>query len=88
MTRTYCYELWNGKEVIGRVTLMYPIKGKSVTFPTVSVLKALFRRKYETITLPIAYCSISDDGVDYVVRRRLDVRRKSKRQIELVKEFA
>ena len=84
MITGYTYELWNGKKAIGTWTSLSPIIGKYVTFPTISELKREYGRHYETIEVPIMYRVINDNGVDYIVRRCLDVRRKSKRQRELI----
>lgn len=73
MPITYTYDFWDGKSVIGKITMLSEIKGRAVIFP-------ILDKKYEAISVPILYLCIKDNGVEYTVRRVLDVRRKSKRQ--------
>lgn len=82
MAQSYVYELFNGKTAIGTITLMAPVIGKGINIPTVTP----FGTKWETVFLKIGYRQISDNGVDYTIRRYLDVRKKSKRQIDLIKD--
>lgn len=74
----YNYQLWNGKQIIGIIRLKEPIRGKALVLS--------FFGPYETITLPLFYLS-EDDGVRVLTCRVLDVRKKSKRQIERLKTW-
>lgn len=85
MPTYYAYELWNGKKVIGYYNSQYQLQGLSVVIPTISELKRLYGRTYETITVPLGVRCISNDGIDSVYRLYLDVRRKSKRQIKIIR---
>lgn len=86
MIQTYAYELWNGKEVIGEVTSRYRFNGKTVFVPTVSAFKEHYNKTYKHIQIPIIVRCVYNDGITITLRSVLDVRRKSKRQIELIKE--
>ena len=87
MPHQYTYELWNGKKVVGTVTMFTEACGKYMIFCEQSILKQMYSRKTKEIKVPIAYRFISDDGVDHVMRKVLDVRKKSKRQIEIIKGY-
>lgn len=84
MIRTYQYELWNGKKVVGTYTTPYRLMGLHTLVSEHSTLKQFYRQKLKVIKVPIITRIILDDGVDITVRRCLDVRRKSKRQLELL----
>ena len=84
MPEWFTYELWNGKKTIGEVTLRSKLLGKFLVIPTISELKREYGRSYETINVPIIYRTVSDNGVEIVVRRCLDVRKNSKRQKALI----
>lgn len=73
----YTYKLYNGKKELGALTFKEPLQANFVELPHNS-------SKYETIKLLIRARTISDNGVDIVIRRYLDVRRKSRRQISLL----
>lgn len=62
-TPVYVYKLWNGKEVVGILSLNFKIQGLHVTLPFApSVLKQIYGRKYGHITCPILLRS-TDNGV-------------------------
>jgi hypothetical protein len=84
MIRPYVYEVWKGGKQIGTVTMSTPIYGKKVVFPTISILKEKYGRKYETIELPVFYRFLPNNGVDFTTRLCLNANRKSKRQLKLV----
>lgn len=85
MIRIYKYELWNGHRVMGEYCTTSPLLGKNLVLPTISELKRPYNRKIIDITIPIITRCVKNDGVDYTIRRCLDVRKKSKRQIEIIK---
>lgn len=85
MPTHYAYELWNGKVVLGHYGTQFPLQGLSVVIPTISELKRIYDRTYETITVPLRMRLVSDNGVDFTYRLYLDVRRKSQRQIQLIR---
>lgn len=73
-------ELWNGKEVIGSIHPdVFGFYGKCIVIPVRSP-KAWF----EKIIVSYAYCYEQVSPAEYKVMTRLDVRKKSKRQIELL----
>lgn len=78
MSKMYTYELWNGKEVVGTIDIRNPIMGVNFT---------IMSYRYKDITMPVRTRVVSDDGVDVVLRRVLDVSRKGKRQIEFLKSI-
>ena len=84
MIQTYQYELWNGKEVVGHYCTQYKLYGRFLVVPTMSLLKQPYRSKCEEILFPITYRIVSDNGVERLTRIVLDVRRKSKRQIDIL----
>lgn len=87
MIETKVVELWDGKKVIGTVRNRDLI-GRFCVFLTVSILKEEYNKKYERIKVPIIIRPVWDNGIDFMFRRCLDVRRKSKRQIKiLLKDF-
>lgn len=87
MITGFKYELWDGKKVVGYYTCLYPLNivGRYMVFHMISTFKQKYNKQYETITVPITTRLISDNGIDYTIRRALDVRKKSKRQINLLK---
>lgn len=88
MPTWYTYELWNGKAVLGTITLKYPLRGRYFIVPTISELKREYNKTYEEIEVPTTFRVVSDNGVDRLIRMCLDVRRKSKRQIEIIRQYA
>lgn len=86
MSHFYSYELWDGKRSLGVYSTMFPLKGMFLVIPEVSTFKQPYNRKLKEIKLPIIYRIVEDNGVDCLTRRVLDVRRKSKRQIEIIKK--
>jgi hypothetical protein len=87
MGSSYTYQFWDGRKFIGSYTTQFPIVGKAMMFPSIAPLKELYYgKKYETIEVPIAYLT-EDNGVSYTTTRVLDVRRKSKRQREILLGF-
>lgn len=85
MIRTYFYDLWNGKETVGQLRTTTPIRGRSITVSEVSIFKLPYGTNPKTITCPIDVITTSDDGVTIIMKRVINVRRKSKRQIALLK---
>lgn len=79
----YVYELWNGKKVVGFYTTSFAITGNYIVIPVLSLFKQFYNKRYEFIKIPIVY-DIQDDGVTVIMKRRLDVRKKSKRQIDII----
>lgn len=89
MAMYYKYELWNGKEVVGIYFSTFKLRliGKFIILSGRDELKRSYSKKYESIKVPIATRLVYDDGVEYRYRLVLDVRKKSKRQIELLKTW-
>lgn len=84
MIRNYIYELRKSGTVVGRISLLHPLFGTCAVFPMVSVFKASYARRIETVTVPIQHVLISDDHVDAHHRTVLNVTKKSKRQIKAI----
>lgn len=83
MKMRYEYELWNGKEVVGKVYAdwpMYLMAGDFVEIPEVPMLKQ------KTVRFKLMYRTI-ESYRDITSRLCIDVRRKSKRQIDLLKAY-
>ena len=81
-------ELRRGGKIVGSILVHPPVFGDHMVFPLMpSPLKQVYGRRYESISVPIAYEVVKDDGIEYTVRRYLDVRKKSKRQIEMLKTW-
>ncbi len=81
MPTVYEYELWNGKEVIGVVSLVFPIV-TSLTLFGESLFKQGYKKRPKTLVVPLFARWIDHRNMRLV----LDVRRKSKRQIEIIKK--
>ena len=84
MTYVFNYELWNGHKVLGYFSTTQLIYGKEVIVPELSGLKRPYNRGVKEIRVPILARTVSDDGIHTRIRRVLDVRKKSKRQIKLL----
>lgn len=74
----YSYELWDGKKSHGDFVTSAEIKGNHVIIPEYNSRKVI---KLKIKTRIIIY-----DRIKYTVIIYLDVRRKSKRQIEMIKK--
>lgn len=85
MIRVYKYELWNGSKVLGYYTRLSPLTGQMLVAPEMSTLKQSYSEKYRVIRVPIWSRIVFHDGIDITYRIYLDVRRKSKRQIDILK---
>lgn len=85
MITGYSYDLWNGKEVVGKYHSMFPIKGQFLIIPEETEFKRSYRKKYRQHKFIMSSLVIHDDGVSFTVKRVIDVRRKSKRQINLLR---
>lgn len=86
MPKEYHYELWNGKRVLGYYRTLFPLRGTSLTICETSILESSSNKKLRTFSVPFGLRVISDDGMDRTVRTVLDVRRKSKRQISILRK--
>lgn len=84
MINGYSYKLWNGKKVIGIKTLFFKLQGLHIVFPSIPLFKQSYFKKVEEIKVPIVYKEVSDNGVQIVLERMLDVSKKSKRQIRIL----
>ncbi len=84
MPTVYVYDFWNGRALVGSVSLPFPLQGTSVTFGEYSALKRPYTGKIGKVVLPVRIIQISDDGITVVYKLVLDIRRKTKRQLEVV----
>ncbi len=82
MVTGYNYELWNGREVVGVYNSMSPLFGDYLVVPQLSIYKQPYNRKMklDKFNLEARYIKVSHS--DTLIRIVIDVRRKSKRQIE------
>ena len=81
----YNYELWDGKKVVGTINVPYTFFGREALFFDSSILKQKYRKKYKIIKVPLTQRIVSRTATDVTYRTCLDVKRKSKRQIEVIK---
>lgn len=84
MVRIYSYELWNGKSVLGYYSTLFIIMGKSITIYEESALKQIYGQKMKIIEVPLTIRCVKNDGIECTYRTVLDVRKKSKRQINIL----
>lgn len=84
MISIFTYELWDGKKVVGSYVSMFGLQGRELVVPESSILKQSYFGRIKQIRVPIIYRQLSDNGVDLVMRKCLDVRRKSKRQLKIL----
>lgn len=87
MMTVYSYELWNGKEVVGRINLRFHLSGNNIIIPETFLFKKPYDQKFKTINLPVITRFIETTHEDMVYRTVFDVRHKSKRQIDILKRF-
>lgn len=85
MIRTYNYELWNGKKVLGYYSSIHQLCGNRMVVYETSTLKQSYKSYPKTFEIPITTRIVSYDGIDMLSRIVLDVRKKSKRQIDIMK---
>lgn len=85
MSTIYSYELWNGKEVVGYFNALFRVQGTHVIIPTISEYKREYGRTCEKIKVPISSRVLYYNGIDTYTRIVLDVRKKSQRQIDIIK---
>lgn len=83
MPETYQYEVWNGKEVIGYYSSNYQLTGVFINIYEHTPLKYPYG-PYKSIKIPLVLRPILVNGIDFHYRLVLDVRKKSKRQIDLI----
>lgn len=89
MNTGYEYELWNGKEVVGKVYADYPMSlasGDFLEIPEVPIFKQKYGCKVKTVRFKLR-CRTIESYRDITYRLCIDVRRKSKRQIDLLKKY-
>ncbi len=76
------YELWNGKKVVGYLRTDHKFMGKFVKIPYYNKKGLL-----SFIELPIIFRMIYQSDLEMTCRTCLDVRRKSKYQIEILNKI-
>jgi hypothetical protein len=81
----FVYDLWNGKEVVGQYNATFPLAGDYIIVQETSAFKQFYSQKPKVIRVPLVFLVKQDDGVEIVFRKVLDVRRKSKRQIDILR---
>lgn len=80
------YELWNGKEVVGHFHSIWVLKGLSISVAEKSTFKQKYNEHTAVIKVPMIRMVIADNGMDVTLRTCLDVRKKSRRQIEILRK--
>lgn len=84
MPTFYDYPIWNGKEVVGFFRCSTRLSGRTVVVMETPNLKQKYSERPKTISVPLSTRILNDDGVRYTVEIVLDVRRKSKRQVDIL----
>lgn len=89
MASWYYYDIWDGEKVIGRLSSMFRLYihcGETTIqlFCDYSGKNKRGKRGDEDLTVPLIMRTVYDDGVEVRQRLTLDVRKKSKRQIQLL----
>lgn len=87
MNLGYRYELWDGHNVIGHIFSQFKLMGREIVIPEVSIFKQKYDTKHKNIKCPIVIRIVYDNGMDTLLRKVIYVRRKSKRQIEILKAY-
>lgn len=80
------YELWDGKEVLGHYASPYKLAGNYLEIPEITLFEQTYNKKVKTIKIPLVVRVVKERGLDITLRIFLDVRKKSKRQIEILKQ--
>lgn len=81
----YKYELWNGKEVVGYYNTSHGVYGKVLIIPCISEFKRKYSTSIKEIQVPVISRVVYTTPTECLTRIVLDVRKKSKRQIEIIK---
>jgi hypothetical protein len=84
MPNMYEYELWNGKKVVGYHLSLFPLIGRKLVIYETNVFKEKYANASKTFTVPITFRVVYITQTECLTRIILDVRRKSKRQIEII----
>lgn len=71
-------ELWNGKRVVGSINIGGHLMGKSV------IVNYTDNEKHRTVSLPIVARCLSDNGIEYCLRRCLSVKGINKKRLEIM----
>ncbi len=79
----YIFPVWNGKDIIGHYSSK-TFTSSRLVIPVVSEFKRFYNKQYEDIEVPILSLVKHITKTKYEVQHVLDVRRKSKRQIDLI----
>lgn len=85
MLTEYRYELWNGREVVGYYCCSFKLMGTHLVQTYLSPLKEIYGRKAKEVKVPISYRITWSDDIDTHFITVLDVRKKSKAQIDILR---
>lgn len=81
MPPTFTYRMYRRETLVGLFTTRAPLYGKAVVIPELSALKEPYNTKMLSICVPLKILQVEHDTYKIV----LDVSRKSKRQIDIIK---
>lgn len=84
MATEYNYPIWDGKTIIGYYNSSSQLFGNFIEIFEVSPFKQKYKVKPKTIKIPIITSIVENTGVRITMEFRLDVRRKSQRQINII----
>lgn len=87
MPTGYIYELYKAGKIIGTYWSSNKLVGKFLVVPELHTLKERYSTRPKMIEVPLVSHVVYDDGVEYRVRMRLDVSKKSKRQIDILQGY-
>lgn len=80
--KTYNFELWNGKTVVGHIPHSLPPLGVLIIFD-----RKDNRGRFIKIRVPLMVRVVEENATDRLLRVCLDVRKKSKNQIKLILNY-
>lgn len=84
MDQLHSYELIKAGKVVGKVTYLHELHGLEVVIPYNVKLKTKVKRKELVVPLRVRF--VERFGAEVTFRWYLDVSRKSKKQIKIIKE--
>lgn len=84
MIETYKYELWTRKKQVGVFNTTSELFGNSLIVYESPLFKQPYGKKIKTIEFPLRTRVVFSKGPDMLIRKVIDVSRKSKRQIGIL----
>lgn len=86
MITGYTYRLMKKNKHVGNYHSLYPLRGESITQREISRFRQKYGQRVKYIKCPLKLIFVKDDGVLITWERVIDVTKKSKRQIDILKE--